>query len=626
MSVINTPRKPDLDVRMVAFPAVMILALGVLFFRLWYFQVVEGPSLVERAEASRVVPMTKPAPRGLIVDRNGERIATVRPEIVITAVPNVVKKNPWVLDKVASILNVEVDKLERKLKDAAWKPYLPSPIYVGATIESGTKIAESGQDLPGISVETEPMRYYPDSTSFTHVLGYVWVPTDQDVKRITKEGRAVPDYVGKMGIERAYNDDLMGSPGAEKVAIDAQRHPIRIEGRDAATPGNQLQLTLDAGLQEYMTQLFKEKKYVGGAVAIDPKTGEILCLVSSPTFDQKLFKGGISDEEWKQLNDDPNKPQVDRAIAGVYAPGSTFKLVTCVAAQRAGKFDPNTSYFCPGGFYRHGVHLKCLGHHGAISFQTAMEKSCNTYFCNMGVAVGEDGLRQAALDMGLGQRTGLEIGGGTESAGVVPTVKWLQKVSHKKNPPWYLGDTANFSVGQGYMATTPLQMANVMALVANNGTSYKPHLVKCEKDPDGKRVIKQFEPEIAHQVDLPAPFWATVKQSLVGVVERGTAVSGKIPNLTWGGKTGSAEHKVKDKAKSETKTHAWFVGFAPADDPKIVVCVLLEDVGHGGEYAAPVGKDLVQHYLMAPKKSAASLSAAKAPAGSPAVESSLDKN
>lgn len=602
---------------MLAFPVAMVAGLGVIFLRLWYFQVVEAPSLVERAEATRVVPVTQPAPRGLIFDRNNVPIATVRPQIVVTAIPNDVKGNPWVLDRVAKTLGAPVEKLERKLRDAEWRPYIPSPIFVGADIKAGTKIAESGEDLPGIKVDTEPMRYYSDTTSFTHVLGYVWTPNEKEEQRIKDAGRPVPEYVGKTGIERAYNDELMGNPGEEKVAMDARRHPLRVEGRDAPTAGDQLILTLDANLQKYATEVFRQSGFTGGAVVLDPSNGEILSLVSSPAFDQSIFTGGISDTELKQLNDDPRKPMINRATSGMFAPGSTFKIVTTVAAAEEGKFSPETTYFCPGGFFRNGVKLKCLGHHGAISFETALAKSCNTYFCNMGAAVGENAIRRAAAEMGLGQRSGIEIG---DSTGVVPTVKWLQAVSHKKNPPWYLGDTANFSIGQGYVQTTPLQMANVAAMVANDGIAYRPHLVKAIRSPKGDEAVQMIKPEIAHKVDLPTSFWEEMRHALVGVVEHGTATRAKIPNVAWGGKTGSAEH-----GKGKT-THAWFVGFAPADHPKVAICVLLEDAGHGGDVAAPIAKDIVQHYLgelaKAPVKAATSASASLAPASSLAARSS----
>lgn len=612
MSVIHTPKKPELELRMLAFPAVLVGAFSVLFLRLWYFQVVEAPALVERAEATQIVPVTKPAPRGLIFDRKGVPIATVRPEIVVTATPAIVTKNPWVLDKVAKVLGVGVEKLERKVEDAKWHDHMPSPIYVGASIEAGTKIAEAGDDLPGIGVETEPMRYYPDSTSFTHVLGYVWAPSGEDVARLAKLGKAPPPYVGKTGIERAFETDLMGSAGAEKVEVDARRQPVRVEGREAAVPGNRLVLTLDADLQKFATQLFKDKSLLGGAVALDPKTGEILCLVSSPTFDQSLFKGGISDAEWKQLLEDPSKPMVNRGIYSAYPPGSTFKIVTTVAAARVGKFSPYNTYYCPGGFFQRGVHLACLGHHGQIGFASAMAKSCNTYFCNLGVAVGPKMIKQTALDMGLGQRSGLEIGG--EGRGVVPTDEWLRKVSKKKNPPWYLGDTANLSVGQGYMATTPLQMVNVVSMVANAGTIYRPHLVHAIKDPLGNGTVKLTEPEALHHIDLPNNVWQELKDALVGVVDNGTARSAMIPGMTWAGKTGSAEH---GRAKGTSKTHGWFVGFAPADNPKIAICVLAESAGHGGEIAAPIAKEIVQRYLIAPAKAAASASALVAPTASP---------
>ena len=315
MSVIHTPRKPELDVRMLMFPGVMLVLLLVLFMRLWYFQVVKAPELVEKAEFSRTIEVTSPAPRGLIFDRNGELVAGVKPEIVITAVPSVVSKNPWVVDKVAAILKVSPKKLEAKIREATWRPYMASPIFVGASIEAGSTISESRDDLPGINVVMQPMRYYPDSTSFTHLMGYVWTPDNKDISRIEAKGKHPADYVGKSGIERAFETELMGEPGAEKQEIDAKRRPVRIAERDSANPGDQLILSIDSKLQKYATKYMSDNKQVGGVVALDPKTGEVLCLVSSPTFDQNLFTGGISQNDLNEIEKNDGKPLVDRSVA-----------------------------------------------------------------------------------------------------------------------------------------------------------------------------------------------------------------------------------------------------------------------------------------------------------------------
>jgi penicillin-binding protein 2 len=582
---------------MIAFLCVMYGLLAVLFLRLWFFQIVKAPALVERANATKSIPVQKLAPRGLIYDRNNHLIASIRREIVIYAVPSVVKKNPWVVDKVMTVLNANPVKIKSKLKEAERRPYVTSPIFVGATIEAGTKIAESPDQFPGISVDTLPMRSYEDSKSFAHVLGYVWLPNRRDEKRIKDMGLTPAQYVGKQGVEKAYESDLMGQPSEDRLEVDVKGRPVRLIGRDEATPGRKLVLTLDADLQKYATTVMAQHNAVGGVVAIEPSTGEILCLVSSPTFDAQLFQGGITDQEWQALNQDPNKPMLNRAIYSSYPPGSTFKIITSLAAYETGKFDPNMTVYCNGGYTLNKKFFRCEGHHGEIDYHHAFEKSCNTYFATLGHMVGEDAIRKAALEMGLGERTGIEIGG--EGHGVVPTENWL---THRKHPlHWYGGDTINMSIGQGYVQATPIQMCDVAAMVANNGVCYRPHLVREIVDPLDASKTKFITPEIAHQVSVSTDFWTQLKSAMVDVVQGGTAMSARLDGITWGGKTGSAENGLKSL---NLKTHAWFVGVAPMDQPKICICVLAENSGQGGDVAAPVAADIVHHYLVTEAKAA----------------------
>jgi penicillin-binding protein 2 len=603
MSVIHAPKKPIVDSRVLILPAAMLLMLLVLFLRLWYVQVVKAPELQEKAAATRTSKTSKLAPRGLIYDRNGVLIAGVRPEIVVTAKPALIRKHPESLERLAAILNVEVERLEGKIRDSSFRPYLPTVVYTGLDIKTGTKIAELADELPGIEVDTQPMRFYPDNYSFTHVLGRVGVPAEEDVKRIEGLGGRPAQFVGKSGLERAYEMPLMGMPGSETVELDVKRRPLRVVGRDSAIPGTQLESTLDARLQKLATSLLGKHGYRGAVVAIDPRNGELLCLVSSPTFDQNMFAGGISSAEWAHLNNHPGKPMINRATYASYSPGSTFKIVTALAAVQSGRFDPRATVTCAGG-YRIGSSLRrCMGRHGAISFSRAMQVSCNTYFFTVGMQVGPEALRKASFDSGLGEVTGLEILG--ESKGVVPTEEWIKRW---RNPPrWYGGDTLNLSIGQGELRATPLQMANVAALVANNGVNYRPHLVRAMRSPLDD-LVKPVEPEVLHQVDAPPQFWNEMKASLIAVLEGGTAGSARIPGVVWGGKTGSTEHRKGEK------THGWFVGFAPANDPKIAVAVLVEAAGHGGEVAAPIAREVVKRYLV--DESSASSIAATAPTSS----------
>ena len=392
MSVIHAPRRPELDLRLVAFPAVTFGLLGVLAARLWYFQVVKAPELLERAEATRVQPTARPAPRGLIVDRDGATIAGVRPQLVVTAIYDVVskKENRWVVDQVAAMLGADPKKIRAKVEDAKRNRSEPMPIYFGAPTDVGSRIAESGADLPGIAIDTAPMRAYADSTSFTHLLGYVGLPNAHDLERLKDQGIDAPaEFVGKGGVEQAFEAELMGSPGEDRTEIDAKGRAIRQVGRDAPVPGKRLVLTLDSKLQRYTAEMMKERGYVGGVVAIDPNNGEVLTMVSAPTYDLTMFQAGLSHQDYDRLDGDPRKPMVKRPLKAVYSPGSTFKIVTSLAAYRKGIFDPNRSSFCEGG-YKIGKkgYVKCLSHHGAITYRSAMAKSCNEYFCDLGYRGG----------------------------------------------------------------------------------------------------------------------------------------------------------------------------------------------------------------------------------------------
>lgn len=602
MSVIHAPKRPSIDLRVLMFPVGVSSVLLVIFFRLWYIQIVRSAELTEKAEHTRDTTVALMAPRGLISDRTGKTIAGVRTEFVVTAIPAEVSKNAWVVDKVAQLLDVDPKKLQKRIDGARSRRYLPATIYVGAPIEKATRIAESQSDLPGIAVESQPMRYYEDPISFSHVLGYVSTPGKLDVDRMTQRGLEPASYVGKQGLEYTYEPELMGETGAERWEIDSRAKPTgkgsktardvftRLVSRDNPTPGAHITLTIDDDLQRYALKAldgFNNGHYKGGAVAIDPKSGEVLCMVSNPTFDASIFeRGAPSEEQWNALRSDPNHPMYNRAIASPYAPGSTFKIVTAIAALYAGNLDLNRTTFCDGG-YRIGRKMltKCLGHHGPVAFHEAFYKSCNTYFADLGRTAGHDAMERAALDCGLCAKSGIDTTG--ERRGLIPTKKWLK---HFRNPPtWYAGDTVNMSIGQGEVAATPLQMANVAALVANNGVQFKPRLVKALKVPGQPE--REVGAEVAHRVEGPAWFWTELKSAMLDVIDRGTAQHAKIPGLRWGGKTGSAERTGQEK------TDSWFIGFAPIEDPKIAICVHLEDVGHGGDFSAPVAADIVRHYL-----------------------------
>jgi penicillin-binding protein 2 len=575
----------------------MFVALLVVFFRLWYLQVVKAAELTERADTFRWNAVPSLAPRGLIEDRKGNLLAGVKSELVITAIPDVVNRNPQVLPKLAQMLGTDEDKLKQKLANLKWQRFVPSPIFVGVPIEAATRVAESSNDLPGIDVQSQPVRYYPDGSTFAHVLGYVWTPGDHDVARLAKLGLRPSAYVGKTGLEYVYEKQLMGKAGTESVEVDARRRPIREVDRDNPTPGDKLVLTLDTDLQKIAMQELEaaraDSPTSGGAVvALDPRTGEVLCLASNPTYNADLFLNGIKATDYDTLANDPMKPMFNRAIGGAYSPGSTFKIVSSLASAEAGVFNPTRTVFCPGYYEVGNRRSKCLGRHGSISFQDALEKSCNTYFSDLAIRTGPDILRGESTEVGLGQRSGIDLVG--EGKAIVPTDAWLRavrKLPAGEKPKWYPGDTVNMGIGQGELSVTPLQMADVAALVANQGTCYRPHVVRTITAASGGAAV-QTVPEILWHTSVTGEIWGYLKNAMVQVIEHGTARRAQIPGIVWAGKTGSTEHSGSDK-----KTHSWFVGFAPADNPRIAIAVIVEQAGHGGEIAAPIAAKIVAKYL-----------------------------
>ncbi len=610
MSVIHTPREPQFDFRLWVFAGALLAALVVFLLRLWYLQVVRSEELSRRAEALRHLSVSKLSPRGLVFDRNGVLLAGVKPEIVLTAIPRTVSRNPWVLDKVARLVGAPVEKLRERVKDASWRPYLPATIHVGAPIEVAARIAEAGEHLPGIGVESQPMRAYADRSAYAHVLGYVWTPSGKDVERLREDGIEPRQFVGKDGVEREYERELMGTPGRETLEIDGRGRPSRILARDNAQPGLRLVLSLDSKLQALANELLSGRR--GAAVALIPETGEVLCLVSSPRYDATPFLRGISTGEWTRLLEDRDHPLLNRAISSSYAPGSTFKVVTSMAAQKAGVFSEYARGSCAGYYQVGNRRLKCLGSHGAIGYRSALARSCNAFFAGWGHRAGHDNLVGAALSAGLGQLTGIDIPG--ERAGVVPTSEWLKR--HRKDPRWYPGDSVNMGVGQGEVSVTPIQMACLMALIANEGVSYAPRLARATVPPGPEEKPKLFERRELARVNAPAAFWRALKSAMAEVVESGTARgSAKIPGLVWAGKTGSAEHRKREL------THSWFVGFAPFDRPEIAVAVVVEASGHGSDVAAPIAREIVRRYLSTPSSSESADS--KAVAFSPAAAASL---
>ena len=610
MSVIHEERAVPVEHRNFVFLAIIGAAFMGLSFRLWYLQVVTSEDLAQQAEASRASLIETLAPRGAIVDRNGLELAGVKSELIVTAQPKIVRKNDAVRKKVSEILGLDLKQVDKQIEKLGWRPYVPIPVATDISIEQATVIAESAAELPGFAVAAQPVRKYQNASVLGHILGYVGIPSADDVKRLKQEGLDPAAFVGKAGLERTHEQELMGKPGIDAMEVDSKRRPIRIASRDYPVPGTKLILGLDLALQKRALEMLGGRK--GAVVAIDPRNGEVLCLVSSPSYDASLFLGGISQDDYQSLREDPQNPLLNRAIQGRYAPGSTFKIVTALAGYYAGKLSPSTHHFCDGALRLGGRPFKCLGHHGSIPFEPAFSKSCNTYFGQVALSAGPKYLKKAAEDLGLLTRTEIDLP--YESKGIVPTESYIEKTQGRK---WMRADSVLTGIGQGFVDLTPVQMANMVAAVANRGTVYRPHLVRAMIGPGEKKPTK-VTPQVLHRVQASDEFWNSLHRACQGVVDTGTARASRIPGMRIGGKTGSAERK------GQAQTHSWFVGFAPVDHPTIAIAVVVEGAGHGGEVAAPIACQLMAYFLMKKSPSvpmdsnSASLEPTSSDRGSPA--------
>ncbi|MBS1715312.1 MAG: penicillin-binding protein 2 [Armatimonadetes bacterium] len=583
--MIHAPTDRAIDARLLALPFAVTAVIAGYMVRMWFLQIVQASELQERAEVSSIAVVKKLAPRGRIVDRAGRLLAGVEPRITVLARPRTAMANPAVVDRVAAILQIEPQALKKAIRLVPQAGDLAVPVYIGADVAMASKIAELSDELPGFSVETQGMRSYSAGPELGHIMGYVRPPRDDDNKRLKAQGIDPAQYVGLQGIERQYERDLMGRPGTEKVAVDARRKAIRSLGSDEAVAGSTLVLSLDLRLQRTALGLLQGHK--GSVVMIDPNDGGVLCLASNPTFDSSVFLKGISKDEYAALAEDESRPLFFRAVSGAYAPGSTFKLVITLAAMSSGVFDPNESVYCPGYVLVGRKKVACKNHpNETVAFDRAFTKSCNAYFGQLARKIGRENILKTCDALGIGRPSEIDLP--SQSRGVLPTVDWWAKHRDRR---WSLGDTVNLGIGQGELTTTPLQMAEVGALIANRGVCYRPHIVRAVKDPEGSGGNRLVPAEVLSRLDLPAHQWDTLTSAMVHVIEVGTARTAQIGGLLWGGKTGSAEN-LKDH-----NTHSWFVGVAPIESPKVVICVMLENAGHGGDVAAPIAAKMVREYL-----------------------------
>jgi penicillin-binding protein 2 len=594
----------------IAFAAgAVVLAFAILIGRFCYLQLIQHDYYTTRAEDNRIslVPITPN--RGVILDRNGTILARNYSAFTLEITPSKIEDLDATIDglaKVIEILPKDRRRFRRLLEES--KTFESLPIRSRLSDEEVARFAANRYLFPGVEVKARLFRQYPLGSMASHALGYINRINKADLETIEKKDQLAnykgTDHIGKTGLEQKYEFELHGETGYEEVEIDSGGRAVRSLSRTAPVSGNNLTLTLDMRLQEITEKAFGERR--GALVAIEPSTGGILALVSTPTFDPNLFVDGIRSEDWDLLNNSPDRPMVNRALNGAYPPGSTFKPFMALAALEIGKRTPGQTIFDPGFFNFGGHHFRDdkKGGHGTVDMYKSIVASCDTYYYMLANDMGIDNIARFMGSLGLGSRTGIDIEG--ESEGVLPSQEWKKRrFKRPEQQKWFAGETISVGIGQGYNAYTPMQLAQAVAALANNGVIYRPHLVKYITDTrTGEKTL--IEPEPLRALAWKPQNIETIKKAMVGVNKEGTgarAFAGAA--YESGGKTGTAQlYSLKGadykggKLKQELRDHALFIAFAPADKPKIALAVLVENGGFGAQSAAPIARMVLDYYLL----------------------------
>jgi penicillin-binding protein 2 len=574
-----------------------LLLLG----RLWYLQVTRSDAYSSLSDRNRTRLIPIEPPRGSIFDRNGELLVENRPSFSVTLIRQEIEDPERLLLRLNTLLGVPYSDLQRKYSLLKrYPPYLPAPLVNDISRDTMEILQENDLDLPGVLIKVVPVRTYTQGTRGAHLFGYTGEISEKDLQAPQFSGYRPGDMVGKTGLEKHLESELRGISGERRVEVDAHGRELRQMQGFAPVPGKKVYLSIDSQLQQVAEEAFGEES--GAAVAIDIETGEILAMASQPTFDPALFSGGISFNEWNTLRDDPLKPLQNRVISGQYPPGSTFKLVTAIAALRNGAATPETTVNCTGSITlgKNNQVIRCWNRkgHGSVNLRRALKESCDVWFYEVGLKLGIDKLAATALEMGMGQSYDFPLD--SVKKGLIPTKEWKKK---RFNQGWFNGETAIASIGQGYVLTTPLQLAVMTAAVANGGKVLRPQVVKRIEDLNG-RIIFNAAPDPFNTLNLPPGMFAAVRQGMEAVVHEGggTGAASRIPGLRVAGKTGTAQviqskTAVASGDPKNLRDHALFVAYAPADKPKIAVAVIVEHGGHGGSAAAPVARAIFAQYF-----------------------------
>lgn len=648
------PGLPE-EFRLKAFRVLLIIVFLALVVQLWRLQIVQGDYYQEAADVNRFRMERTLAPRGVIYDQRGHLLARNMPRITVSIVPAYLPEDEHerltLLQELASLLDMpftsgpaedpsgpahEADANPEPgildiLNEAELAPYRPTPLKDGIPRDIAMILEEEHLDWPGVVIQVEPVREYLYGSLTSHILGYVGpIPAEQVQKYEDRGYDPNQHLVGLSGIEYTFEERLQGRDGQKLIEVDVAGREVRTVGEpQTAIPGNNLRLSLDLDLQQAMEEILSEHlraayKDQAVAIAMNPQTGEILGMVSLPSYDNNEFTGGISVQAFRELQEDPSRPLVNHAISGQFPPGSTFKVIVASAALEEEVLTTNTQYYCggilwlPNRFYpedpslaqpfycwiHHGYH----GRHGSLNVVQALGRSCDIFFYQAGggyrdrlAGLGEERIGYYAELFGMGTQTGIDLPG--EAPGLIPNTKW-KRVNYSES--WVTGDTYNMSIGQGFVLATPLQLLNAVAAIANGGTLYRPQLVHEVIDSEGN-IVEAFAPDVIRRLPVSGTHLNTVRQGMRAAVAGpgATAWTLNVPGIAVAGKTGTSEFFIdknddglpdRDR-EGNLPTHAWFTAFAPYENPEIALVVFVFGGGEGSAMAVPIASDILNHYF-----------------------------
>ena len=598
----KNPDREWIKQRLIAASLCILFVFVLLLLRMVYLQLIKGEEYRRLSETNCVRLKSIKSSRGLIYDKSGTLLVDNRPSFDLKIVREDAKPVAQTLKNLSRLIGIPLAELNASIKKTGRSSvYKPIVLKRGISRDQLAIVEAHKFDLPGILIDVEPTRHYIYPKIASHLLGYLGQINRAELGSGKYPNVKAGDSIGRYGVEKNFEDYLRGKRGGRQVEVDVKGRVIKVLKIVDPVPGNDLQLTLDLPLQRFAERLLADQH--GSVVALDPSNGDVLAMVSTPSFDQNDFIGGISSKKWKALMDDPGNPMTNKAIQAEYPPASTYKMITAIAALEEKVIDRHSTTSCPG-FYQFGnrrYHCWNRHGHGEVDVIESLAESCDVFYYQIGEKLGVDTLAAYAAKCGLGNPTGISLG--HERRGLVPTAAW-KKEWHRES--WQAGETLSISIGQGYNLVTPLQMAVFTAAVANGGRLYRPRVVKEIRKNDGA-VVRKNEPEVIGKLPVSRENLAIVQQGMFETVhgKKGTARKIQIQGIKIAGKTGTAQvfsRKKGEKFENEKlarrfQDHAWFVCYAPAKNPKIAISVIIEHGEHGSTTAAPVAGRLIREYL-----------------------------